>query len=263
MGRIRESMARLTPEFSATRAIREYTESHYLPAASKYHERVADDSRLGLGLLHWRQESDRHWSTVSFGRVRVETHDGQHFFQVEVFPGDLSPDQLTVELYADSAQGRQPVLEGMIAPDPAQIRRRVNLFCPDIRNASCERLHCAHHPSPSQRLSAARSAADPLAALIDKADREIRVIYPCSRTSTVASVADRRKKWNCIQKRLTGRLITDCEHVTPREHVTLRSVATKQILLDPEPATSLVNSRQRVRARLFRIDRTPPAHNLG
>ena len=38
--RIRESMARLTPEFSATRAIREYTESHYLPAASGYRDRA-------------------------------------------------------------------------------------------------------------------------------------------------------------------------------------------------------------------------------
>jgi starch phosphorylase len=36
--RIRESMARLTPEFSAGRAIREYTEDHYLPAAEGYAE---------------------------------------------------------------------------------------------------------------------------------------------------------------------------------------------------------------------------------
>jgi starch phosphorylase len=36
LGRIRESVARLTPEFSATRAICEYTESHYLPASSAY-----------------------------------------------------------------------------------------------------------------------------------------------------------------------------------------------------------------------------------
>ena len=34
--RIRESMARLTPEFSASRTIQEYTEKHYLPAASAY-----------------------------------------------------------------------------------------------------------------------------------------------------------------------------------------------------------------------------------
>ena len=43
MGRVRESMARLTPQFSATRAIREYTERHYLPAASFYRERAAGE----------------------------------------------------------------------------------------------------------------------------------------------------------------------------------------------------------------------------
>jgi glycogen phosphorylase len=47
LGPIRESMARLTSEFSATRAIREYTENHYLPAASGYRERAAGDSALG------------------------------------------------------------------------------------------------------------------------------------------------------------------------------------------------------------------------
>jgi starch phosphorylase len=34
--RMRESMARLTPRFSADRTVREYTEQHYLPAAAAY-----------------------------------------------------------------------------------------------------------------------------------------------------------------------------------------------------------------------------------
>jgi starch phosphorylase len=117
LGRIRESMARLTSEFSATRAIREYTENHYLPAASGYHERAARDSALGVGLLHWQQYLDRHWNTVHFGTVGIETRDGQHFFQVEVLPGNLTPDQLEVELYADSFHGGKPAIEAMTAPE--------------------------------------------------------------------------------------------------------------------------------------------------
>ena len=118
LGRIRESMARLTPEFSATRAIREYTENHYLPAASNYQERAAEDSKQGLAVLHWRQELDRHWNAVAFGAVRVETHDGQHFFQVEVSLGTLKPDQIRVELYANSVHGDKPAIESMHAPKP-------------------------------------------------------------------------------------------------------------------------------------------------
>ena len=37
VARIRESMARLTPEYSANRAVRQYTEAHYIPAAAALH----------------------------------------------------------------------------------------------------------------------------------------------------------------------------------------------------------------------------------
>ena len=118
LGRIRESMARLTPEFSATRAIREYTESHYLRAASDYRGRAADDGAIGLSLLRWKQDLDRYWSTVRFGPAGVTTRDGQHFFQVQVSPGTLNRDYLTVELYADSIHGEQPAIEAMDAVEP-------------------------------------------------------------------------------------------------------------------------------------------------
>ena len=39
--RMRESVARLTPQFSSSRAVREYTEQLYLPAASANHARTA------------------------------------------------------------------------------------------------------------------------------------------------------------------------------------------------------------------------------
>jgi starch phosphorylase len=119
MRRICESMARLTPEFSATRAIREYTESHYLPAASRYRDRAADDGAVGSSLLQWKQDLDRHWSTVRFVRVRINTHDGQHFFQVDVAPGSLTPDHLRVELYADPAQGKRACFEVMDSSGPS------------------------------------------------------------------------------------------------------------------------------------------------
>ena len=118
LGRVRESMAKLTSEFSATRAIREYTDDHYLPAACCYLERAAGDSALGVTLLHWQQDIDRHWSTVHFGPVKTETRDGQHFFQAEVYPGTLPQDQLQVELYADTVTGGKPALEVMTASEP-------------------------------------------------------------------------------------------------------------------------------------------------
>jgi starch phosphorylase len=47
-------MATLTPEFSASRAIREYTNDHYLPAAAGYYARAADNGRFANELMHWQ-----------------------------------------------------------------------------------------------------------------------------------------------------------------------------------------------------------------
>jgi starch phosphorylase len=100
LGRVRESMAMLTPEFSASRAIREYTNDHYLPAAAGHNARAANDGKLGVDLLQWQRSIADQWSTVSFGKVTVETKDGQHRFEVPVVLGELHPDQFRVELYA-------------------------------------------------------------------------------------------------------------------------------------------------------------------
>ena len=116
--RIRESMARLTPEFSATRAIREYTESHYLPAASRYRDRAVDNGAVGSSLLQWKQDLERYWSTVRFVSIRINTHDGQHFFQVGVAPGSLTPDHFRVDLYADTAHEKSAPFQVMNASGP-------------------------------------------------------------------------------------------------------------------------------------------------
>ena len=56
--RMRESMARLTPRFSANRTVREYTEQHYLPAAAAYRERAADKGAVGREVVEWQQAVD-------------------------------------------------------------------------------------------------------------------------------------------------------------------------------------------------------------
>ena len=98
--RVRESMATLTPEFSASRAIREYTNDHYLPAAARYEARAANEGKLGTDVLQWQRNIAVKWSTVRFGNVTSDTNGGQHQFQIAVIPGGLHPDQFRVELYA-------------------------------------------------------------------------------------------------------------------------------------------------------------------
>jgi starch phosphorylase len=102
LARVRESMARLTPEFSASRAIRDYTESQYLPAALSYKTRKSDSSKIAESIVAWKRDIEQNWASVSFGQPASNTRDGQHSIRVEVFTGKLNPCSVRVELYATS-----------------------------------------------------------------------------------------------------------------------------------------------------------------
>ena len=107
VARMRESMARLTPRFSANRAVCEYVEKHYLPAAATYRTRTADKGVAGKQIAGWQRSLAERWSTLRIGEVHVKTAGGRHFFEVQVFTPDLDPNSVKVELYADgtSADG--------------------------------------------------------------------------------------------------------------------------------------------------------------
>ena len=113
VARMRESMARLTPRFSANRTVREYTEQHYLPAAAAYRRRAADKGALGRQIVAWRRRLEEKWSTLRFGKMNVETNDERHAFEVPVYLGDLDPDAVRVELYADGINGAAPLRREM------------------------------------------------------------------------------------------------------------------------------------------------------
>ena len=111
--RMRESMAQLTPRFSASRAVREYTEQHYIPAASAYRLRTADEGAIGRQIVEWQHTVDREWGALRFGDLRVETNADHHVFEIEIFLNDLDPNAVRVELYADGINGADPVRREM------------------------------------------------------------------------------------------------------------------------------------------------------
>ena len=119
VARMRESMARLTPRFSADRAVREYTVKHYLPAAAAWHARSANNGAIGRQLVDWKNSLEQKWSALYFGDVKVETHGEQHVFEVQVCLNGLDPNAVQVELYADGINGGAPVREKMKREQPA------------------------------------------------------------------------------------------------------------------------------------------------
>ena len=113
LARMRESMARLTPRFSANRTVREYTEQHYLPAASAYQERAADKGAMGVQVVNWLRTMEKNWSNLRFGEMKVASDGENHVFEVQVYLGGLDPNTVRVELYADGVNGGEPVRREM------------------------------------------------------------------------------------------------------------------------------------------------------
>jgi starch phosphorylase len=108
VARMRESMARLTPGFSADRTVREYTEQHYLPAAAALRLRIANGGASGRQLVDWRHNLDQKWASLRFGELKVEGRGGEHVFNVQVYLNDIDPKSVRVELYADGVNGGNP-----------------------------------------------------------------------------------------------------------------------------------------------------------
>jgi starch phosphorylase len=113
IARMRESMARLTPRFSANRTVREYTEQYYIPAATNYCQRAANKGAMGAELVSWRHALEQNWSKLRFGEVKVASDEKKHTFEVQVYLSGLDPNAVRVELYAEGANGAVPVRQEM------------------------------------------------------------------------------------------------------------------------------------------------------
>jgi len=110
VARMRASMAQLTPRFSSNRMLRQYTREIYLPCARALRRRTRDNGRLGNELEGWMNEIAHHWQYLHFGRKTVAiTGDHDYTFQVPVYLDDLSPEAVSVELYAEPLEaGAEP-----------------------------------------------------------------------------------------------------------------------------------------------------------
>jgi starch phosphorylase len=114
VSKMRESMARLAPQFSANRTVREYTESYYLPAAAEYGRRANDGGRAGANLAARQRKLAAGWPRVVFEAPQVHTSAGKHVIKLRVYLGDLEPDDVQVEMYAEPAF-RQTMVPGAAA----------------------------------------------------------------------------------------------------------------------------------------------------
>ncbi len=98
---IRNSMMKLAPQFSSNRMLQEYVEQLYHPAATDYEKRQAKQGQLAKQLLDWHSALTTHWDQIHFGNIDVHKINKGWSFRIQIYLGEILPDQVRVELYAE------------------------------------------------------------------------------------------------------------------------------------------------------------------
>jgi starch phosphorylase len=124
VGRIRASMSRLAPTFSSHRMALEYVDRLYVDAGEAFHRRAADGARVARSLSQWEATLALHWGAVRIEECTASIHDGARVFRATVHLGEVPPDAVRVELFANSVSGEPPFRQAMTRAlvDPASGR---------------------------------------------------------------------------------------------------------------------------------------------
>ncbi|MCC5937094.1 MAG: alpha-glucan family phosphorylase [Lunatimonas sp.] len=100
--KMRHSMSFLTPRFSANRAVREYTESYYLPAATRYLERAIQSGERSERFLQDRAELHANWSNISFEQIAWSEKESGRKVALVAGLGKMNSDWIEFQLYAEA-----------------------------------------------------------------------------------------------------------------------------------------------------------------
>lgn len=101
VAKMRESMAKLAPFFSANRMVRQYTDQYYLPMARSLAKRHHNDQAQAREILHWQRHLKTYWHTIHLSEPNIEIQNDGYRFEVQVYLGTIDPNWVRVELYAD------------------------------------------------------------------------------------------------------------------------------------------------------------------
>ncbi len=113
VARMRASMADLTPQYSTNRMLREYVDRLYLDAARRYRQRIAGGASETVLLCRWRESLETNWRKLHFGRMDVQRDADDYVMTVTAYLGELNPEAVRVQLYAQPEGSGEPDVHGM------------------------------------------------------------------------------------------------------------------------------------------------------
>lgn len=126
--KIRKSMALLTPQYSANRAVREYTEKYYLPAAANYCKRSGNGAEEGVKIVDWKRAIERRFPSITFDNLLATTEGDNHYFEVEINLDGIDPALVAIELFAEGHGSKTPERHEMERCSSSSKGLRLHLF---------------------------------------------------------------------------------------------------------------------------------------
>ncbi|HQE93249.1 MAG TPA: alpha-glucan family phosphorylase [Anaerolineae bacterium] len=121
IGLMKNSIGALSYFFNTNRMVAEYTNRFYMPAAKRYDLLTADDLTGAKSLAAWKLRLYDNWSHIRIEKVNgdlpTEIKVGDKFVaQAEVHLGELSPEDVWVELYIGLVNPSGEIVKGRAEP---------------------------------------------------------------------------------------------------------------------------------------------------
>lgn len=108
VNKMRNSMAKLTPRFSANRTVREYTEQYYLPAAANYIKRTGEKGAVSRRIVNAKHAFSNKWGEINIRETQTEIVENGYLFRVSIFMNNIKSGEISVELFAEGINNGKP-----------------------------------------------------------------------------------------------------------------------------------------------------------
>ncbi|HWL93141.1 MAG TPA: alpha-glucan family phosphorylase [Phycisphaerae bacterium] len=115
--RMKASMRTITPMFSTTRMLKEYSTLLYVPAARQWKRLTADSFAAAKSLSHWKRDLAQRWQNVQIEEVVANDEKelpvgSQVNVRAKVQLGPVRPEDVAVELYHGRVDAYGRLVEG-------------------------------------------------------------------------------------------------------------------------------------------------------
>jgi starch phosphorylase len=134
LAKMKNAMSTLNGYFNTHRMVREYTERYYLPAGDRQRMMGADGGARARALAAWKQGVRSAWPQVRVVSVESSVSgeiavDDEMTVTAQVDLADLSPQDVTVELYQGSIDALGEIVNGTgTIMEPVKASGRTHLF---------------------------------------------------------------------------------------------------------------------------------------